>query len=473
MNTYAIKKWLVAACVTATAWAAPLDNGVQGAWVSPDWFLPGTRKYNEEEVRARSRKILRQLAANGFNTVFLETFLRGYCIAPSIKDARVTNDMPVYPHLRWNYRSDGVKVYDTLQIFVDEAQDQGIEVHAWTHMFYWKMDNPGANLAWHAAPSLWSQMLVQYLRTQADKLAAQPHAAAETVRLMRDAANLLTKTTEAKDLDELLARNHFPVEGRPLGTLLRTAMRAGADKPDFILMGNEEDPFPAPRGKVLRPIYMNPGSAEVRATLVKSVRNIVENHPGLAGVHLDHIRYPVDGQGLSEELEIQDGTYNYYSQGSETEMARYQAVHKELAQRRENLRILVDEMRAMLGKHRSLSSAVLPVYYRERDNGRFRLGGYDFASQDWVGWKVDFVVPMLYEMNPYFIRSLLSLFQEEELKRLGQNNKIAVYPGVSQTRTARTALPEIAGWVFFDLSLSRDVKLEKKEATEDLNFGAQ
>ena len=468
-----MKKLLIAAWASTAAWCAPLDNQVQGAWVSPDWFLPGTRRYSEQEVRTRSRRILAQLSSAGFNTVFLETMLRGYSIAPSIQDARVTADMPVYPHLRWNYRSDGAKVYDTLQIFIDEAQEQGIEVHAWTHMFYWKMDNPGANLAWHAAPSLWSQLLVKYLRTQADRLASQPQAAPDTIRLMRDAANLLMRTTESKELDELLGRYHFAVEGKPLGMLLRTAMRAGADRPTFLLMGNDEDPFPAPRGKVLRPIYVNPGSPEVRALLLKSVKNIVANHPGLAGVHLDHIRYPVDGQGLPEELEVQDGSYNYYNQASEAEMARYQQVHKELAERRENLRILVDQMREIVGSHRSLSSAVLPVYYRERDNGRFRLGGYDFASQDWVGWKVDFVVPMLYEMNPYFIRSLLSLFQEEELKRLGQSNRIAVYPGVSQTRTARTALPEIAGWVFFDLSLSRDVKLEKKEATEDLNFGAQ
>lgn len=43
--------------------------------------------------------------------------------------------MPVYPHLRWNYRYDGAGAPDTLQIFIDEAQEQGIEVHAWTHMF--------------------------------------------------------------------------------------------------------------------------------------------------------------------------------------------------------------------------------------------------------------------------------------------------------------------------------------------------
>lgn len=467
------KTVLLTAWLAGAAPALPLDNQMQGAWVSPDWFLPGTRPYNEKEVRLRSRKMLTGLADAGFNTVFLETFLRGYSIAPSIQNGRPGKELPVYPHLRWNYRYDGAKVYDTLQIFIDEAQAQGIEVHAWTHMFYWKMDNPGANLSWHAGPSLWSGMMVDYLRTQADRLALTPGAAPETVTLMREAANLLTRTTEAKELEELLARHHFPTEGRPLGMLLRTALRAGAERPEFLLMSGEEEPFPAPRGKVLRPIYVNPGSPVVRATLVKTVANLLNNHPGLAGIHLDHIRYPVDGQGLPEELEVQDGTYNYYNQGSEVELSRYRRLHEVLEARRENLRLLADEMRKVVGPHRRLSSAVLPIYYRERDNGRFRLGGYDFSSQDWVSWKVDFVVPMLYEMNPYFIRSLLSLFQEEQLKRLGSNNRIAVYPGVSQTRTARKALPEIAGWVFFDLNLSRDVKLEKKEATEDLNFGAQ
>lgn len=467
------KPLLLAAWLTTTAWSLPLDNQMQGAWVSPDWFLPGTRQYDEKEVRVRSRRLLAGLASAGFNAVFLETFLRGYSIAPSIDSGRPSKDLPVYPHLRWNYRYDGAKVYDTLQIFVDEARAHGIEVHAWAHMFYWRMDNPGANLAWHSGPSLWSQMMVAYLRTQADRLAQTPGAAPETVTLLREAANLLTLTTDAQEMEKLLTRYHFPAEGRPLGILLRTAVRAGAERPDFLLMGSEEEPFPAPRGKVLRPIYVNPGSSAVRATLVKTVSNLLNNHPGLSGVHLDHIRYPVDGQGLSEDLEVQDGSYNYYSQSSDVEMARYRRVHEELANRRDHLRLLVDEMRTAVGPHRPLSAAVLPTYYRERDNSRYRLGGYDFSAQDWVGWKVDFVVPMLYEMNPYFIRSLLSLFQDEQLKRLGQNDKIAVYPGVSQTRTARKSLPEIAGWVFFDLNLSRDVKLEKKEVTEDLNFGAQ
>jgi uncharacterized lipoprotein YddW (UPF0748 family) len=467
------KALLLAAWLAGAAAAVPLDNGVQGAWVSPDWFLPGSRQYDEAEVRKRSRKMLARLAEAGYNAVFLETMLRGYSIAPSI-DAKghVSDALPVYPHLRWNYRSDGVKVYDALQIFVDEAATLGIEVHAWNHMCYWKMDNPKAHLPWHAGPSLWSRLLVEYLESEATRLSGVASAAPETVQLMREAAKLLRRSTDAEHLEQLLAKYHLPSEGRPLGMLLRCALRAGAKRPDFLVLSSEEDPFPAPRGKVLRPVYVEPGNPRVRQLLTESVTNLMEHHPGLAGVHLDHIRYPVDGQGLPEELEVQDGTYNYYNQSSELEMKRYQEVHAQLAVRRENLRVLVDGVREKLGRHRRLSAAVLPVYYRERDNGRFRLGGYDFSSQDWVGWKVDFVVPMLYEMNPYFIRSLLGLFSEEQLKRNGSAN-ISVFPGVSQLRTAKRDLPDISGWVFFDLSLSRDVKLEKKEVTEDLNFGAQ
>jgi uncharacterized lipoprotein YddW (UPF0748 family) len=467
-----IKRCYIALALTATAWCVPPNQGIQGAWVSPDWFLPGTRRYDEAEVRRRSRQMLDGLAANGFNAVFFETFLRGYSIAPSIQQGKVTPELPVYPHLRWNFRSDGFKVYDTLQIFVDEARERGIEVHAWCHMFYWKMDNPGANLSWHAAPSLWSQRLVSYLNEQSRLLANRPEVAPETLALLKDAARLLSRTTESKELEKLLESYHMDTNGRPLGVLLRRLLRAGAEPPDFLLMAGEDDPFPAPRGKSLRPMYVNPASAEVRETLVRSVRNLLENHPGLAGIHLDHIRYPVDGQGLPEDLEIQDGTYNYYDQSSAEAMQRYQRCHEQLKVRRDNLKLLVDQMRQMVGTHRQLSAAVLPVYYRERDNGRFRLGGYDFSSQDWVSWQVDFVVPMLYELNPYFIRTLLQLFNEEQLKLKGKAD-IAVYPGVSQVRTARKSLPEISGWVFFDLGLSRDVKLEKKEVTEDLNFGAQ
>ena len=459
--------WLL----TATVWSQSL-----GAWISPDWFLPGGHRYTEAEVRNTARRVLSRLSHAGINMVFLETFLRGYSIAPAVSvthhQARRESWLPVYPHLDWGMRPHGDVIYDTLQIFIEEGRQLGIEVHAWTHMFYWKMDNVGAMLPWHSAPSLWSRMMVDYLRREAAELRQRKEAAPDTVALMLEAADLLERTTEARELAAVLQRHHINDEGRPLGVLVRQAMRAGAPAPDFLLVNTAEDPFPAPRGKLLRPVYLNPASAQVRQTLVKVVSNLAQSHPGLAGVHLDHIRYPVDGQGLPEDLQIQDGSYNYYSQSDPDQLERYQRVTEQLSSRREHLRTLVDEIRAKVGPYKKLSSAVLPVYYRERDNGRYRLGGYDFSSQDWVGWKVDFVVPMLYEIHPYVIRNLLTLFDEEQGRRLGRP-AIQVFPGVSQLRLARSGELASPGFVFFDLNLARDVKIEKKEETEDLNFGAQ
>ncbi|CAN0464555.1 unnamed protein product, partial [Phaeothamnion confervicola] len=161
-------------------------------------------------------------------------------------------------------------------------------------------------------------------------------------------------------------------------------------------MSDAHDPFPAARGKQLRPIYVNPAHPQVQALILRMVDSFVKAHPNLAGIHLDHVRYPVDGQGLPSELQIKDGKYNFYNPADSAEMARYTACKEQLKIRENVLRDLVDKIRTKIPSRKKLSAAVLPSYYHERDNGRYRLGGYDFSCQDWVGWKVDFVVPMLY-----------------------------------------------------------------------------
>ena len=110
--------------------AAP--GGVSGVWLAPDWILPGTRSYTEDEVRRIARQTLERLAAEGVNTVFLETWLRGYSIAPGIQTANYRaavqpfrpgiEGLPVYRHLRWDYRVLADEVQDPLQIFIDEAR---------------------------------------------------------------------------------------------------------------------------------------------------------------------------------------------------------------------------------------------------------------------------------------------------------------------------------------------------------------
>ncbi len=471
-------------CSVAPLWAQDgyeLDPPMVGVWLSPDWLFPGTRQYGELEVRRVARQTMAHLAKQGVTAVFLETFLRGYSICPAVEiknhTARVVpyrpgeGGVPVYPHLSWNFRTEGDEVIDTLQIFIQEGRNQGIEVHAWCHMFYWKMDNTTAMLPWHSGPSLWNDLMADYLRHEAARIDGKPGAAPDTVAIMRETARLFETSSEARDIALILARHRVDDQGGPLGTVLRQAMRAGANPPDFLLIGPQEDPFPAPRRKILRPIYVNPESETVRKRLTAALTGIIQGHPGVAGLHMDHVRFPVDGQGLPEWLGIRDGAYNYYEASNPTLREQYARCHEILRRREESLRLLVDDMRRALGSHRSLSAAVLPLYYRDRDNGRFRLSGYDFCSQDWMSWKVDFVVPMMYEFNPWIIRNLLRQFAADLEQRFGSQT-IKVYPGVSSWRTAARGDLATRAWVFFDLTLARDVKLEKQEP-EDFNFGPE
>lgn len=461
--------------------AVPLD-GTQmvGVWLSPDWLFPGTRQYTEADVRREARRTMAHLAKQGVTAVFLETFLRGYSICPAVEiknhTARVVpyqkggQGIPVYPHLTWSFRTEGDQVIDTLQIFIQEGRAQGIEVHAWCHMFYWKMDNTTAMLPWHSGPSLWNELMVNYLNREAQRLEGKPGVAPDTVAIMRETAKLYETSSEARELARLLTRYGQASNGSPLGTVLKLALRAGAEPPDFLLIGPQEDPFPAPRSKQLRPIYVNPENPMVRKRLLASLTAIIDGHPGLAGIHMDHVRYPVDGQGLPEWLGIRDGSYNYYDASNATLQDQYQRCHQILSRREASLRQLVDQLRVVLGPHRSLSAAVLPLYYRDRDNGRFRLSGYDFCCQDWMTWKVDFVVPMMYEFHPWIIRNLLRQFASELEQRYGSQT-ILVYPGVSNWRTAAKGQLDTRAWVFFDLTLARDVKIENQ--AEDLDFGPE
>ncbi|MGE0488562.1 MAG: hypothetical protein AB7S38_05055 [Vulcanimicrobiota bacterium] len=459
--------------------APALADDVTGVWLSPDWFFPGTRRYNEATIRRVARDTCEELARQNITDIFLESFLRGYSIAPEIErdrtDARVIpytgldHGIPVYPHLWWNYKIEVNTVVDPLQIFIEEASLQGINVHAWVHAFYWKMDNTEVMYPWHNGPSLWNQLMADYLRTQADKLDGKPGAAPDTVALMRDAAGLFDTSSEGRELEQILANHGLQADGHPIGILLRQAMRAGAEPPDFLLYQTAEDPFPAPRGKRLRPIYVNPEHPEVRRQLTRVVKNLANNHPGLAGIHLDHIRFPVDGQGFPDRLGIEDGSYQYFESTNPQRLQNYQEIHQILARRRESLRQLVDIFREQLPAHMKLSAAVLPLYYRDRDMGtQYRLSGYDYVCQDWQHWKVDFVVPMMYEFHPYLIRNLVKLF-ETQMQQDPQARDIKVVPGVSRLQVARNGLGGGQSWVFFDLNLARDVKLEK-EQTEDLNF---
>ncbi|CAN0503214.1 unnamed protein product, partial [Phaeothamnion confervicola] len=52
------------------------------------WYFPGERSYTEADVRAVARRVLRGLSEAGINAVFLESFLRGYSLAPAVQTGR-------------------------------------------------------------------------------------------------------------------------------------------------------------------------------------------------------------------------------------------------------------------------------------------------------------------------------------------------------------------------------------------------
>ncbi len=470
---------------------------MSGVWLSPDWFFPGTRRYTESEVRGVARDVFDRLKKQNVTSVFLETFLRGYGICPTIEqparnsEARVVAyhpeqpTHPVYPHLLWNYTVQFDTVLDPLQIFIEEGQAAGIEVHAWVHMFYWRMDNNDVMLGWHNGPSLWGRLMHRYLEAQAERLSFTQGVDARPgyeslvekelngelpLKALKEASSLFRNGCDTVQLEALLKGYGIESDGHPIGALISALIKAGGERPDFLLLASaDDDPFPAPRGTHLRSIYVDPENPEVRRLLTQAITNIAEHHPGLAGIHFDHVRYPVDGQGLSSETGVQDGKYRYFSASDSSEMQQYRLLTSTLERRQQAVTSLVTEICQKLPRKLQTSAAVVPLYYRDRDQGKFRTSGYDYCAQAWLNWPVDFVVPMMYEYHPYIIRTLTDQYQELA-DQARPERPIQVYPGISRLRYTRDGSVKPKGWVFFDLSLARDVKSPRQE-NEDLDFG--
>jgi len=96
-----------------TAESRPVEG--RGIWVRPTETTP-------EQIAAT----LDEIDAAGFNMVFLETVWQGYTIFPSdvAQAAGVPRQRPNMAH------------FDPLRVWIDEARERGIELHAWVHTFY-------------------------------------------------------------------------------------------------------------------------------------------------------------------------------------------------------------------------------------------------------------------------------------------------------------------------------------------------
>lgn len=441
-------------CASPAAWSAPPSRPIQGVWLSPEWIVPGTTRYDEASARAVVRTTMAALKRLNINTVFVETLVRGTSVAGG--DA-----LPVYPHLRWRYDQRGQQPIDLLQLIIDEGARNDIAVHAWVHMFYWRMDNDDVFKPWQRAPSIWDDLLVGWLSQQRDRLGREQRLPRLRQAIEQTCASIRAGGVDAAEISRILTDAGLESDGRPIGRLVSTLLAAGCPPPDFLLMGSADDPFPRTSKRSLRPIYLDPASPRVRQRIIAAVTAISKSHPDLAGVQLDHVRFPVEAQGIPGDLETQGREAIYFNRALPSMAARYDRLRALIERRRNVLTEMVNEIATRLYRGQQLSAAVLPLYYVERSDGVDRFNGYDYAAQDWHAWKVDFVVPMMYGFDPWRIRTLVRRFSAEAQAAAGASAAPLVVPGVSRLKMAQSGLLGNDDFVYFDLTLGLDLRYEK------------
>jgi uncharacterized lipoprotein YddW (UPF0748 family) len=471
---------MMLAAASLPAGAVWEDQTVWGAWISPDWFFPGTRKYNEFDVRQTASKLLDELAAQGVNNIFLETFLRGYTIAAiPDKTSGLLNipadgpvpkgQLPIYRHLNWNFRVENGKPIDTLQIFIEEAAERNIKVHAWVHCFYWKMDNRDIVLPWHTGMTVWNGMLVDYLNSQRRFFQSRGNVSSRTLDLLKECSELFSRSYDDYELERILAKYKVRNSGKQLGSLITYIMELGGSPPDFILIGSQDDPFPSGKNKHLGAIYMDPGNEKVHEVLINALDSIARSHPGLAGIHLDHVRFAVDYQGFPPELQKREWDTIYFNQYNDDSMKLFYQYEEIIRKRRAVISDFVKDVTSRLGGSMAVSAAVLPADPPVPGETVYFYSKNSFGGQDWYRWNVDFVVPMMYGYIPWRIRQTVKKWTNDLTQIYGEEVPIRIFPGVSHIQKAKLGLLDRDTWVFFDLTLARDLRFEKK-VSEDVSL---
>ncbi|MHC9543784.1 MAG: hypothetical protein AB9903_30085 [Vulcanimicrobiota bacterium] len=462
-------------CPAGAVWD---EQTVWGAWISPDWFFPGTRKYNEFDVRLTARKLMEELAAQGVNHIFLETFLRGYSIA-AVPDKTngllqiptdgpvLPGQLPLYRHLNWSIRVENGKPIDTLQIFIDEAAEKNIKVHAWVHAFYWKMDNRDIVLPWHTGMTVWNGLLVEYLDSQRRYFKTQGNVSSRTLDLLKECSDLFSRTYDDFELERILAKYKVNNNGKQLGSLITHIMDLGGAPPDFLLIGTKEEPFPSGKNRHLAAIYIDPGNEKAHRILIKALDSIVRSHPGLAGVHLDHVRYAVDYQGFPPELQKREWETVYFNQYNDDSMKTFYKYEEIIRKRRAVISDFVKDVTSHFSSNIAVSAAVLPSDPPVPGETVYFYSKNDFGGQDWYRWNVDFVVPMMYGYIPWRIRQTVKKWINDLTQIYGDEVPLRIFPGVSHIQKAKLGLLDRDTWVFFDLTLARDLRFEKK-VSEDV-----
>ena len=371
-----------AACGAVDARGHGEEHGVRGFWVAPDWLLPSGGELDAASVQSRVRHVMDRVREKGGTDLFMEVFLRGYHVGTAIDGA------PVYPKL---LGPDGSPRFDLLQIVLDEAEPRGLQVHGWFHVFYWRTDNIELVKPGHAGPSVFDRLLDQYLA------GVQPGLKSSSVSdLVRDVRDVLSSGfLDDRLRDRVRAHGFDPKEGT-LQSILDVVRQEGVDAPDFLLTNGAGQLHPPIAEDRWKAIYLSPASEAVSEIVVDQARKILETYPKLAGLHLDHVRYPASPRGLRRgEGQLVEGAS---IKGPEKAALR-EVWLQERRERESAVTAVVDRIRQVVPRDKAFSAAVHPMYYYHRDDWTEKLEAPNFIAQDWYSWEMDFVAPMAYKAD--------------------------------------------------------------------------
>ena len=414
-------------------------ESVRGVWVSPDWLLQGDRTESPERVRQIVRQTVTAVQRLGGNAIFLETLIRGQLIGPCGSGSQT---LPVYPLCRQACWTQAGKTEDLLSLFIEEGRSRNIDVHAWIHCFYWRSDNRAFRKPWHDGPTIYDDLLVRYLNTVAGSVRSLPRR-----RAAAEMARALSRGFSWEAWNRIANRWGIDSFEGTFNNFVRFVESCDGPPPDFLLTNPKgELHFGMEQDRILA-VYVNPEFQTIGPRLVWLVQRIVGTHPGLAGIQLDHIRYPrgpFGGPGEFDAFPKAMRTTLYSPNRWEVGEVLFDRF---VARREARVTDIVNKIRSTLPAGMKLTAAVHPTYYEDRDARSGPIVMEAYMGQDWANWPIDFAVPMIYNATPGRIDELLSRARRAASSH--GTSRVSVVPGISSRKIA-SSYGRGRSWLLFD-----------------------
>jgi hypothetical protein len=399
---------LVAASLAMCSFQA-WGRELRGCWLVPESVFDEDRTYTLQERRQRIAGALDRMKSHGVGDVFVESFVRGHATARATAAA---TPVPVPARYLPAVRTEP----DLLDLFIEEGRARGMATHAWVHVCYLRSDSITRSREDDETPTLFHDLMTAEFRAIRERTVPGSRARAAIDAVLES----LERGFEVRNLSDQLREAGFGLTHTPMQTVLQLLAQAGIPGPSLFVYGSQGQLHPelesAPNGS----IYVDPAHAQVRARLLDMMQSLVEEHPGLAGLHLDHIRYP-------------EGDFGYDAQAAD---GRLRWIAPEPGAREQAISSLVADCRSRLVGKVAVSAAVVPGYYLGWQGPGGNQRG---TAQDWFSWGLDFYIPMLYSVTGDRLSGAMASY------RKGLRGAAPVYPGIGSLGGGRGR-----SWVLFD-----------------------